>query len=296
MIADGRSVGKQTGIEIVTSATRRGGDTVHAGRILARALVVIGGAAAVSAIVWLTATASASTVTQVTDGPIGSGTQAVVTTAGDAQSPMLAQVTGSVPLVRRAHDAATPTLARVRDLSGAAAQTGRLADVLETSVTHAAASVPATVLAVGRIAVTATDLTGLAAQADAPRDHVEQSPLGPDVVGRNDATRAPADSGTRERSAGLSPVAIPVRAATTAIAGQAHADHGSDHGATGRGRSWLPSCVVPANAGLSAGHDRGCGDAVQPPAADHPQPSHRRNDVLRRAVTAAEIQPGITPD
>ncbi|MEV6640594.1 hypothetical protein [Amycolatopsis sp. NPDC051371] len=281
-------------IEIVTSATRRGGDTVNAGRILARALVVIGGAAAVSAIAWLTATASASTVAQVTDGP---GTQAAVTTAVDAQAPVLTQVTGSVPLVRRAHDAATPTLAPVRDLSGAAAHAGRLDDVLETSVAHAAASVPATVLAVGRIAVTATDLTGLVAPTDAPSRHVEKSLADPDAAGPSDPMRATADSGPRKQSADLSSVAIPVRVAATAIARQLHTDPRSDHGAgVLGGRSWMPSCVVPASAGVTAGHDRGCGDAVRPPAAEQRQPSHRRSGVLGRAVTAAEIQPGVTPD
>jgi hypothetical protein len=89
-------------VEIVTSVTRRGGDTVNAGRILMRALVVFGGAVADSTIAWLTATASASTITQVTDGPIGAGTPAVATPTGDPQPHVLSQVTGSVPVVRHA--------------------------------------------------------------------------------------------------------------------------------------------------------------------------------------------------
>ncbi|MDQ7805861.1 hypothetical protein Q5425_19125 [Amycolatopsis sp. A133] len=249
---------------------------------------MVGGAAAVSALAWLTATASASTVTQVADGPIGSAAPAVVTTIGDAQPPVLLQVTDAVPVVR---DAATPALARTRELSGAAAHTARLADVLKTS------AVPATVLAVGRIAATATDLTGLAEPADSPRDYVEPPVAGTDAAGPDDLTRAPANSTPREGSAGRSSVAIPVRAATTAIAGPLHTDARSDHGASGfAGQWWLPSCVVPPTAGLSSGHDRSCGDVVQPPSAEHPQPSHRRNRVLHQAVASAEIQPGVTPD
>jgi hypothetical protein len=284
------------GIEIVTSATRRGGDTVNAGRTLVRALVVLGGAAAVSAIAWLTATASASTVTQVTDGPIGSGSPAAVTTIGDPQPTVLSQVTGSVP-VQHAHDSVTPALARVHDLPGAATHTGRLAEGLETSATQAVRAVPATVLAVGRIAMAATDLTGLVAPAAGPRDHVEKLHAGLDSAGPDDAMHPPANRGQRERSAGLSSAAIPVRAATTAIAGQPRPGHRSDHGAGGlAGHSWLPSCVVPASAGLTSGHDRPCGDAVQPPAAEHAQPAHRRNGPLLQAVTSAEIRPGVTPD
>ncbi len=262
----------------MTSATGRGGDTANAGRFLVRALVVLGGAAAVSAIAWLTATASASTVTPVTDGPIGSSASAVVTTIGE--SPVLARV--AVPVARHADDAATPALARVRDLS---THTPRLADVLETS-----ASVPINILAVA-----ATDLTGLVAPADSPSDHI--APVGPDAAAPNDLTRAPATSEPRERPAGHASASIPVRSVMPEIAGQPDTDHPSAHGTSGpAGESWLPSCVVPASAGLTAGHDRGCGDAVQPSEAEHAQPSHRRNDVLRRAVTSVEIQPGVTPD
>ncbi|WP_410671412.1 hypothetical protein [Amycolatopsis sp. cmx-4-68] len=265
---------------------------MKAGRVLVRALVVVGGAAAVSAIAWLTATASASTVTQVTDG---SASPAVVTTIGDPQPPAL--VTDSVPVVRRAHDAAAPVLARVRDLSGAAAPATRLTEVLETSVTRAVRAVPGTVVAVQRIAGTATALTGLVAPAEGARDYVEQPPAGPDAARRDDPTRTPANGGPRERSAGLSPAAIPNRVATTAIASQLPADHRSGHGVDGLGgRSWLPSCVGPASAGLTADHDRSCGDAVQSAAAGHPQSSHRRTGVLSRPVASAEIQPGVTPD
>jgi hypothetical protein len=260
---------------------------VNARRILARALVVIGGAAAVSAIAWLSATASASTVTQDADGPIGS----VVTTVGDPRPPVLSQV--AVPLARHADGAATSALAQVRDLSEAAAQT----EALSAGASHAVASVPAAVLAVGRVAVAATDLTDFVAQADKPSDHNENSPAGSDAAGPGDSTPAPADSGPRERSAGFSPAAMPVHAATAQIVDQSHADSRSERGAGGLpGRSWLPSCVVPANAGFTAGHDHGCGDAVQAPAADHPQPAKSRNGVLRRAVTSTEIQPGTTPD
>jgi hypothetical protein len=264
------------GIEIVTSATSRGGDTANAGRFLVRALVVIGGAAAVSAIAWLSATASASTVTPATDEPIGSSASAVVTAIGEP--PVLSRVAGSVPVAR---DAATPALARVRDLSGAAAHTVPLADVLETSTNILAGA--------------ATDLTGLVVPADSPSDHI--SPAGPDVEASNHLTRAPANSSLRERPAGHASAAIPVRAVLPEIAGQPDTDHPSAHGAGGpAGGSWLPSCVVPASAGLTAGHDRGCGDAVETSEAEHTQPSHRRNDVLSRAVTSVEIQPGVTPD
>ncbi len=270
---------------------------MNAGRILVRALVVIGGTAAACVIAWLTATASASTVTQVTDGPIGSGVPAVASAIGDPQPPVLSRVATSVPVVGRVGDAATPARARVRGLSGAAAHTARLADVLDASVTHAVASVPATVRVVGRIAVTATDLTGQVVPADGPRDHVGKPAAGPDAAGSNDALPASATSDLRKRSAGSASTGIRVRVAMVAIAGESHADRQSDHGAGGlAGRSWLPSCAVAASAGFTAAHDRGCGDAVQPPAAQHPQPPHRRHGVLRPSVTAAEIQPGVTPD
>jgi hypothetical protein len=254
-----------------------------------RALVVIGGAAAVSAIAWLTATASASTVTEVANG-----SPAVVTAVDHWQPPALSQVTDSVPVVRHAHDAAAPALAGVRDLSEAAASPARLADVVETSVTHV---VPGTVVAVRRIAAAATELTEPAAPAEGTRDHIEQPPTGPDAARPDDAPRAPANSGSRERSAGLFAAASPVRVATTEVAGQVPADVPSERGAGGlAGRSWLPSCVVPASAGFTSGHDRSGDDAVQPPAAEHPQPSHRGNGAQHRAVTSAEIQPGVTPD
>ncbi len=270
---------------------------MSAGRTLVRALVVLGAAVAVCAIAWLTATASASTVTQVTDGSIGSGSPAVVTTIGASQPAVLSQVTGSVPVARHAPDSVTPALGRVHDLSGAVTHTARLADVLETSATHAVASVRTTALAVGRVAMAVTDLTGLLAPADGPRDHSEKLPVGLDSAGPDAATHAPANRGPGERSGGLSSAVIPVRAATTPIAGHLRTDPPSDRGAGGlAGRSWLPSCVVPASAGLTVGHDRSYGDAVQSPAAEHPQPSHRRNRSLRQAVTSAEIRPGVTPD
>jgi hypothetical protein len=275
----------------VTSVTKRGDDTADAGRFLVRALVVIGGAAAVSAIAWLTATASASTVTEIANGP---GSPAVVTAIDHSPPSALAQVTHSVPVVRHAHDAATPALAGVRDLSEAAAYPARLADVVETSVTHA---VPGTVVAVRRIAGAATALTGPAAPAESTRDHVEPPPAGPDAARSDDAPRTPANSGSRERSAGRFAAPGPVRVAATEVARQLPADIPAEHGAGGlAGRSWLPSCVVPASAGFTSGHDRSGDDAVQPPAADHPQPSHRGNGAQHRAVTSAEIQPGVTPD
>ncbi|MGK3200678.1 hypothetical protein [Amycolatopsis sp. MEPSY49] len=231
---------------------------MNAGRLLGRALVVVGGAAAACAIAWLTATASASTVTDVADGPIASA--------------------GSLPVVRQA---AAPVLDEVRELSGAAAHTARLA-------TRVVAAVPATVVEVGRTAVTA-----LVPPADGPRDHVEKPVAGADVARSADAPRASASSGPRERFAALSS-AIPVRAA---VGSQPHADHRSEHGAGGLdGQSWLPSCAGAASAGLTAGHDRNCGDAIQEAAAEHPQPSHREHGVLHRAVASAEIQPGVTPD
>lgn len=260
---------------------------MNAGRILVRALVVLGGAAAVSALAWLSATASASTVTQITDEPIASVVPAVVTTIGQPQPSVLAPVVGSVPVVRRAQDAVTPALSRVRDLAGAAAHPARLADVLETNVTHA----------VGRIAVAATDLVGLGTPAESPRDHVDTPSAGLGAVRPDDASGAPVHSDPRNRSAGRFSATTPVRAATTAVVARLHADHRSERGAGGpAGDAWLPSCVVPAGAGLTAGHDQGCGDVAQSRPAEDPQPSHRRNGVPRRAVTAAEIQPGVTPD
>ncbi|MEU7790738.1 hypothetical protein [Amycolatopsis sp. NPDC049159] len=270
------------GIEIVTSATKRGGDVVNAGRILVRALVVIGGAVALSAVAWLTATAFASTITQIADGP---GTPAVVTVADDLKPPTLSAVTG-----------ATPSLVRVRDLSRAVAHTDRLVDVLEANVTDAVASTPATVLAVGRIAVVAADsTTGLVGPADDARDLVEHPPAGPGAAGPEDSAGSSPGTGPKERPAGHSS-AIAVGAATAAIASESRADQRADLGAGGPGRSTLPSCVVPASTGLAAGHDRSSSDAVQPPAAAHPRSSHSRNGVSCRAVTSTEIQPGVTPD
>ncbi len=235
---------------------------MNTGRILGRALVVVGGAAAACAIAWLTATASASTVTEVTDGPIAT----VVTSAG------------TVPVVRQA---AAPVMGEVRGLSGAAAHTARLA-------TRVVASVPATVVEVGRTAVAT-----LVPPVEGPRDHVEKPAADPDVARADHATRAPASSGPRERFAAFSS-AIPVRAV---VGSRLHADHRSEHGAGGiGGHSWLPSCVGAASAGLTAGHDRNFGDAIQEAAAEHPQPSHREHGVLHRAVASAEIQPGVTPD
>ncbi|SEF29506.1 hypothetical protein SAMN05421837_104728 [Amycolatopsis pretoriensis] len=238
---------------------------MNAGRILLRALVVLGGAVAACAIAWLTATASASTVTEVADGPIASAAAGVVPSAGE------------VPLVRQARDTAVD---RVRVLSGAAAHTARLA-------TRVVASVPATVVEVGRTAVAA-----LVPPVAGPREHVEKS-AGPVVAVADDVTSAPAPGGQRERSTFRSP-AIPVRAAAVS---RSHADDRSEPGARGNsGQSWPPSCVGPASAGFTAGHDRNCGDAIQEAAAVHPRPSHRRNGVRSRAVAAAEIQPGVTPD
>ncbi|WP_372669967.1 hypothetical protein [Amycolatopsis kentuckyensis] len=234
---------------------------MNAGRILGRALVVLGGAAAACAIAWLTATASASTVTEVTDAPI-----AVV------QPPAL----DSIPVVRQARGAAAPAVARVRELSGAAAHTARFA-------TGVVASVPATVVSVGRTAVAEPG-----APAAGPRDHLEKPAAGPGVAEASGSTRATASSGPRERSAAFSSV-VPVRAG---VVSQPHTR--SEHG--DGGRSWLLSCVGPAVAGFTAGHDRNFGDAIQESAAVRPQPSHHGYGVLRRAVASAEIQPGVTPD
>jgi hypothetical protein len=258
---------------------------VNAGRILVRALVVIGGAAVACAIAWLTATASASTVGQVVDEPIGSSAPAVVTTIADPQPPVLSRVKGSVPVAQQAATSA---------LAGAAAHTTRLAGVLDTSATRAVASVPVAVRAVGRIAVAAT---GLTAPAGSPRDHIENPPVGSGAAGQHAFTHARVDSGPQERPAGRSSTAIPARAAMPEIAGRPLTDRPSEHGADGlAGRSWPPSCVIPASAGFTAGHDRGCGDAVQPFAAEHPQSSLRRSDGSCQAVTSAEIRPGVTPD
>lgn len=250
---------------------------MKAGRFLVRALVVAGGAAAVSAIAWLTGTASASTITETPDSP------AVVTAIGHA-----------VPVVR---DAATPALTRVRDLSEAAADPIRLTETLETHVTHAVNALPGTVLAVRRIAEKATALTGLAAPPEEPSGHIGQSPAARDAAAPKDSAGEPVNGSPRHRPADLVPTTAPAHVATTAIAGQPHADDRSGHGADGlTGQSWLPSCVVPASAGFTSGHDRSGDDAVQPPAAEHAQSSHHGTGVLSRPVASAEIQPGVTPD
>ncbi|EOD69679.1 hypothetical protein [Amycolatopsis vancoresmycina] len=227
------------------------------------------------------------------DEPIGSSVPAVVPTIDPART----QANGSVPVVGHATDAAPATVARVRDLSGSAAPTAALADALETSASHTVASVPGTVPAIGRIAVTATDLTRLITATDDPHHDIGSTPEVPAPAGSNDLAHAPANSGGRERPTDRALVTIPVRPATTAITEQPLTEPRSDHGTGGlAGRPWLPSCVVPASAGHATGHDRSGGDAVQPAGAQHPQPSHHRNGVPGQAVTSAEIQPGVTPD
>ncbi|MGW5743165.1 hypothetical protein [Amycolatopsis sp. NPDC003861] len=123
---------EQAGLRIVT---RRENDTAKAGRFLVRALVVVGGAAAACALAWLTATASASTVTQVTDGPLGM---------------------------------AAPVLPVVPELPGV--DPARLADLVKSQVPKA---IPAAVAAVGRIA--AAGPTELDRPVEGPRDHAEKA-------------------------------------------------------------------------------------------------------------------------
>ncbi|KDN17604.1 hypothetical protein DV20_35345 [Amycolatopsis rifamycinica] len=264
--------------------TRWEDDTAKAGRFLVRALVVAGGAAAACALAWLTATASASTVTEVTDGPLGAGVPAVAATIGDAEPPVL----GHVPMAR---DTAAPAVARVRALPGAATDPARLTDLVKTD------AVSATVAAVGRFAAAATELTGLDTPAAGSPDHAGHAPAGLlDSAGPDDVSRAP-HSVPRKRSAGLFPATTPVRVIAHAVAGRLPAGHRADRGAEDSGgRSWLPSGTVSANAGPASGYDRGCGDVAQPFAAERPQSPPCRNDVSRSAVTAAEIQPGVTPD
>jgi hypothetical protein len=145
--------------------------------------------------------------------------------------------------------------------------------------------------------VAATGLAEPAAPAGGAGDHRENPLAAPAAGGPDDFTRVPADNGSGHHAAGRSSAAIPVRAPMPETAGQPHADRAPDQGAGGNaGRSWLPSCVVPASAGLTAGHDHSCGDAVQSSPAERPEPSHRRNDGVRRAVTSVKIQPGVTPD
>ncbi|SFW60090.1 hypothetical protein [Amycolatopsis australiensis] len=225
-----------------------------------RALVVLGGAAAACAIAWLTATASASTADQLADGPDAPA-------IGNLQQPVLSPVVDTV----------TPVLAR--DLAGTAT---RLAGVVETDATSA---VPAPIDAVGHLAVAATD------HAQTTEPAAEPPPAVLDTARKIRAPRTPVSSGPGNRPAEFSPAVIPVRA--VAAAEQPHADHQPEHGAGDfTGHSWLPSCTVSA----SAGFDHCFGEAWQPAAAEDPQPAHRRDDVLRLGVQAAEIQPGITPD
>lgn len=235
--------------------------TAKSGRTLLRVLVVVGGAAAACALGWLTATASAGTLT---DAPL------------DAP----AVVTGSVPVV---HDVA----------SGAVADTARLAGTLEEHVGHAVDSVPATVAAVQRIAATATGL----AKRDAPARSSAATPSA-GAAEPDDASRTSVDSAPRERSAVLLPAATAGRGAgTTAAAGRTPADHRAGDGVADPGRApWLPPSAISADVGAASGHDRGSADAVQPYSAEHAQPAHRRNGVPHRAVTEAGIQPGVTPD
>ncbi len=237
----------------------RDDDTVKAGRILARALVVIGGAAAACALAWLTATASASTVTQIADDPVGTAVA-----IGDPVPPV-------VP--------------------GALAEPARLAGLVKSRVSQA---IPATVGTVGRIALGATGRTGPASPVKGPSGHAAK-PAGPGAAKPVDASPAREDSVPRQRSAGLFPATAPVRAA--AATDPLPVDLRADHGVDGPGGpSWPPVETVSANAGPASGHDRGCGDVAPFHAVERPQFSDRRNAVSHRAVASAEIRPGVTPD
>lgn len=244
----------------MTIVARWEDDTAKAGRTLLRALVVIGGAAAACALGWLTATASAGTLT---DGPL------------DAP----AVVTGSVPVV---HHAA----------AGAVADTARLAGALEEHVGHAVDSVPATVAAVRRIAATATGLT----KRDAPARSSAATPSA--GAAEPDDSRTSVGSAPRERSAGLLPVATTGRGVgKTAVAGRTPVHHRAGDGVADPGRApWLPLCAISADAGAAPGHDRGSADVAPPRSAEPARPAHRRNGAPHRAVTEAGIQPGVTPD
>ncbi|WP_410587154.1 hypothetical protein [Amycolatopsis sp. lyj-23] len=260
---------------------------VNAGRALIRALIVIGGAAAVSAVAWLMATASASTLTDAVDEPIASGVQAVVSATGGPTSSVLPHSDAA----ERIDEAATPVLAHVRSLSEAAG-TSRLTDVLDTHAIRTVTAVPATVLTLGHL----TDLAGILAPVGSPLEYVGKTPVASATTEPNDFLPASAKTDPRGTSAG-SAVATLRHAATTSTGVQAHADLGPDSGAgEDGGRSGLQGCAVPAGAGFAAGHDRGCGDVVQPRPEARLQSSRCWNRVLSHAVTAAEIQPGVTPD
>ncbi|WP_410562153.1 hypothetical protein [Amycolatopsis sp. cmx-4-61] len=262
---------------------------IHAGRALIRALVVIGGAAAVSAVAWLMATASASTLTDAADEPIGSGVQTVVSAIGDPKPSLLPQLGAA----ERVNDVATPALARVRGLSEAVTRTPLLPDVLDTRAIRKVTAVPATVLTLGRL----TELKDFFAPPESPLASVGSATVDSVTAEPHDALPAPANTDSRDTSAD-SAAGTQLRKTTTSIGGQPDVDLGSDQGVGGAGgRSGLQSCVIPAGAGFAGGHDRGCGDVVQPrPQVARLQSSRRWTRVQCHAVTAAEIQPGVTPD
>ncbi|QKV76809.1 hypothetical protein [Amycolatopsis sp. Hca4] len=245
---------------------------VNARRALVRALVVVGGAAAVSAVAWLTATASASTLTDITNEPIGAGVQTAVSAVSDPKPSVLPQA------VERVDDVA-------RGLSEAATRV----DVLHAHAIPAVTTIPAAVL-------TLTDLTGNLESPDNPVEHVGKPPADPVAAESHDVRSAPAKTGSPEASTAPS-AAFPLRPAAASALGEAHADLGADHGLGGLGgRSGLQAYVVPATAAFAAGGDRGCGDVAQPRSETRLQSSGRRNRVQQHAVVAAEIQPGVTPD
>ncbi len=287
----------------MAGVTKREGDPVGTGRFLLRALVVVGGAAAVSAVAWMSATASASTGTQITAEPIGSGSPAAVTTAGHRQSQTRSLVADVVPAVSRdLHHTVTAPAAvhNTVDALGASVHAIAATHIPAVDVARVADSVTATFNAGRSVAVAATDLVDLSLASgrgsrpagDAPVDParvVEQDSVLPEAAISEMPRRTPASASS----------GVPVRATTAdaPVSIRAHELPTSGHEDGGHPvRPWSPSCVVSASMCLAASHDRGTGDAAPQSAADHQLLPRGGYGLRDRCVTATEIRPGVTPD
>jgi hypothetical protein len=285
----------------MTSVTKREDDTAGAGRFLVRALVVVGGAAAVSTVAWLTATASAST--QVPDGPIESGSPAAVAMAGHREPPVPSPVAGVVPaLSRDLHDAAAAPRAAhdVPSLLRESAHVAVPADVVSAGVDRVKSSLAAGVEASRSIATAATDLTGTSPQPDFLRDPVSEASVAPRPdIEQGGVTPTPAADVLAARTADAHSSGIRVHATSADMSPSTRAhDHRRPGHNTGDQpvHPWSPSCVVSASTCLATDHGHGSGDAAHQAVAEPRLLPHACCGLRDHIVTAAELCPGVTPD
>ncbi len=289
--------------EIVAGVTKREGDLVGTGRFLLRALVVVGGAAAVSTVAWMSATASASAGTQIAAEPIGSGSPAAVTTAGHQQPQTRSLVADVVPAVSRdLHHTVTAPAAvhNTVDALGASVHAIAATHIPAVNVAQVADSV-ITTFNVGRsVAATATNLVDLTLASGRGSRPAGDAPVDPTrVVERDSVVPVAAISGMPMRMPASASSGVPVRAITAdaPVSIRAHELPASGHEDGGYPvRPWSPSCVVSASMCLAVSHDRGTGVAAPQGAADYQLLPRGGYGVRDRCVTATEIRPGVTPD